>query len=394
LKDKLALLADVRDRSFCTGLVYGVIERKLQLDFLIAAVSSTPFKKIHIVNKNILRMGLYQIIYMNVPVSAACNTSVNLAKKNGQVRSSGFVNAVLRKLALRKDDISLPTGDDVESLSVRYSVDPTIIDLLLKQTDISFVKEYFDSLEKLPPDETTIAVNLLKTDSNFLADKLEKEGVTVVGGSKDLLSIKFSLNISALPSFRSGLFHVIGRPSYITADALDVQPGQTVIDLCSAPGGKTFALAYKMKNMGRIIAADVRPDKVNAMKREAERLGITNIKFLCADATEQITNWKESADRVLCDVPCSGLGIIRKKPDIRYKNMNGFDLMNVQSKILENGMFYLKKSGMLVYSTCTVNPAENQGIVAPYSKCMLKDKVFLPQIDYTEGFYYSLLKKQ
>lgn len=331
---------------------------------------------------------------MNVPVSASCNTSVDLAKKNGQMRSSGFINAVLRKLALQKNDISLPTGDDVESLSIRYSVDPTIIDLLLQQTDKSFVKEYFEGLEKLPPDETTVAVNLLKTNADSLIEKLEKEGVTVVGRSEDLLSIKFSLNISSLPSFKAGLFHVIGRPSYITATTLDVHPGQTVIDLCSAPGGKTFALAYKMKNKGRIIAADVSPDKVDAMEREAKRLGITNIEFLCADGTRKITNWMESADRVLCDVPCSGLGIIRKKPDIRYKNMREFDLMSVQAKILENGMSYLKKSGRLIYSTCTVNPSENQGIVAPYLKYILNDKTFLPQIDNTEGFYYALLKKQ
>ncbi len=393
LKDKLEQLADVRERSFCTGLVYGVIETKISLDYLISDVSSTPFKKIHIVNRNILRMGLYQILFMNVPISAACNTSVNLAKKNGQMRSAGFVNAVLRKLASLKDSLSLPTGNDAQSLSVRYSVDPSVIKLLSKQLGISFVKEYFDSLEALPPDETTLAVNLLKTDANALAKKLVTEGVEVIQKSEDLLSVKFSLNISSLPSYKAGLFHVIGRPSFETAKKLDVIPGQTVLDLCSAPGGKTFALAYRMKNKGRIIAADVSPSKVDAMEREAKRLGITNIEFLCADGTRQVSNWIGTADRVLCDVPCSGLGIIRKKPDIRYKDLSDFNLMEVQKKILENGLMYLGPSGKLVYSTCTVNPDENHKIVSAFSEYVAEEKTFLPQTDGTEGFYYALLEK-
>ncbi len=393
LKEKLGLLNDARERSFCTSIVYGVIETKIKLDYLIAKVSSVPFKKIHIVNRNALRMGLYQILFMNVPVSAACNTAVNLVKKNGQMRSSGFVNAVLRKLSQLQKSGLFPENDDINSLSVRYSVDQSIIALLVKQCGVSFVKEYFDALEELSPSETTIAVNLIKTNAEQLASELAAQGVEILDKNEELLTVKFTLDISSLPSYQKGLFHVIGRPSFETAQKLDVKPGQTVIDLCSAPGGKTFALAYKMKNKGRIIAADISPAKIDAMEREAKRLGITNIEFLCADGTKSISNWVGCADRVLCDVPCSGLGIIRKKPDIRYKDLTGFSLEDTQRKILKNGISYLKATGKLVYSTCTINPAENQDVISAFDDIVVAQKTFLPQKDRTEGFYYALLEK-
>lgn len=393
LKEKLGLLSDVRERSFCTSLVYGVIETKIKLDYLISKVSSVPFKKIHIVNRNTLRIGLYQILFMNVPVSAACNTAVNLAKKNGQAKSSGFVNAVLRKLASQENKFSFSDENDVSALSVRYSVDPSIINLILKQCDVSFVREYFEALEKLPPNETTIAVNLIKTNADALANELSKQGVEILDKSDELLTVKFTLDISLLSSYREGHFHVIGRPSFETVRKLDVRPGQTVIDLCSAPGGKTFALAYKMKNQGRIIAADISPAKIDVMEQEAKRLGITNIDFLCADGTKCVLNWDSCADRVLCDVPCSGLGIIRKKPDIRYKDLTNFSLMDTQRRILENGLSYLKNGGRLVYSTCTVNPAENCDVVSSFNDKLIEQKTFLPQTDGTEGFYYALLEK-
>lgn len=388
LKDKLSLLEDARERSFCTSLVYGVIEAKLKLDHLISKVSSTPFKKIHIVNRNALRMGLYQILFMNVPTSAACNTTVNLVKSNGQARSSGFVNAVLRKLAQQKDTVVFPNDP-----SIRFSVDPSIIKLLSKGCGASFVEEYFSALEKLPPNETTVAVNLLKTDADTLARKLTEQGVEVIDKTDELLTVQFTLDLSTLAAYKSGLFHVIGRPSFETVKKLDVFPGATVLDLCAAPGGKTFAMAYKMQNKGKIIAADVSPAKVDAMERQARRLGITNVEFLCADATKNVSNWCQTADRVLCDVPCSGLGIIRKKPDIRYKDLSDFSLTSAQQKILQNGLSYLKQDGKLMYSTCTVNPAENEGIVSTFQDNILEQKTFLPQTDGTEGFYYALMKK-
>ncbi len=393
LKEKLGLLSDARERSFCTNLVYGVIETKIKLDYLISNVSSIPFKKIHIVNRNALRLGLYQILFMNVPVSAACNTTVNLVKKNGQMRSSGFVNAVLRKLSSLEKNFSFPDENDVNALSIHYSVDPSIIKLMLKQFDVAFIKEYFEALEKLPPNETTIAVNLIKTTADALASELIQQGVEIIDKGDEMLAVKFTLDVSSLPSYRKGFFHIIGSPSFETAQKLDVRPGQTIIDLCSAPGGKTFALAYKMKSQGKIIAADISPRKIDVMGQEAKRLGITNIEFLCADATKNISKWVCCADRVLCDVPCSGLGIIRKKPDIRYKDLTNFSLMDTQQKILQNGLSYLKSGGRLVYSTCTVNPAENQDIISFFDDKLIEQKTFLPQKDGTEGFYYALLEK-
>ncbi len=394
LKEKLNRLSDRRERAFCTNLVYGTIENKLKLDYFISGVSSVPLKKIHVVNRSILRMGLYQGLYLDVPVSAACNTSVDLAKKNGQFRSCGFVNAILRKLLSEPTRLTLPQGMDVSSLSIRYSVDPSILQLLLKENSVDFVCQYFAALDTLDTDFSHIAVNTLKTDADSLIFALSKEGVAATQCSEGLLKVRFSSNPSNLKCFKEGLFHVIGEPSFITARQLQVIPGDTVLDLCSAPGGKTFALAYQMKNQGRIIAMDIHPHKIDALSEQAERLGITNIEFVCADATRLNDRWIGMADKVLCDVPCSGLGIMRKKPDIRYKNLSDFELYDTQSNILKNGLQYLNNHGRLVYSTCTINSAENRGIVARNCKEICDEKTFLPQLDQTEGFYYAVVKKE
>lgn len=390
LKEKLKMLPGVQERSFCTSLVYGTIENKLRLDFWIKSVSSTPFSKIHIVNRNILRLGLQQIAYMNVPASAACNTSVALAKKNGQFRSAGFVNAILRKLSGER--APLPEGNDGISRSIHYSVDPSIIELLDRELSPDFTDTYFKSLFALPPEQVTVAVNPLRTDAARLAASLTAQGCTVSEQSEELLTVRFGISPSETNAYKKGWFHVIGKPSFETAAALDVRPGQTVIDMCAAPGGKTFAMAYKMQNTGRIIALDVHPHKVDLMEREAKRLGLTNIECVCHDATAAVSAWQGTADRVLCDVPCSGLGIIRKKPDIRYKNMNDFSLYDTQRQILQNGLGYLMDNGRLVYSTCTVNPLENEKIIENAAKIEAA-KTYLPQTDQTEGFFLSVLKK-
>ncbi len=392
LRDRLERLSNQRDRSFCTELVYGTIENKLKLDYFISQVSSVPLRKIHFVNRNILRMGLYQGFYMNVPISAACNTSVELAKKNGQYRSHGFINAVLRKL-LTNPVPSLPTDNAFDSISIRFSVDQTIVKLLDSSYSDGFAEEYLSALEKLDPDVTHVAINTLKTDADTLAARFLQENVAVLNKNEQMLEVRFSSNLSTLSTYKEGLFHVIGQPSMLTVNNLEARPYQTVYDLCSAPGGKTFALAYQMKNTGKIIAMDIHPHKIDAMEIEAKRLGITNIDFVCADATNLNERWRNSADRVLCDVPCSGLGIIRKKPDIRYKNMDNFSLGATQRAILQNGELYLKSGGKLVYSTCTVNPAENENVAHASKLVLQNEKLFLPQSDLTEGFYYALLQK-
>ncbi len=392
LKSKLSQLPDVRERSFVTSLVYGVVESKLQLDYFIAGTSSIPLKKIHVVNLSVLRMGLYQMLKMNVPTSAACNTSVELAKKNGQFRSASFVNAILRKLASSLDSLVLPSGESVRERSITYSVDPSIIELFDKHYGKEFSTKYFESLARLEDNRTTVCVNLLKTDAETLTKQLQSEGALPEIITDGLIAIDYSADISLLPSFQQGLFHIIGKPSYETAQALDVADAQLVLDLCAAPGGKTFALAYQMKNKGKIIACDVHPHKIQLLEQQAKRLGITNIEFVCADATQICEKWIGQADRVLCDVPCSGLGIIGKKPDIRYKKPETSSLCAIQRKILENGMQYLKQNGTLVYSTCTVNPEENQTVSHHDQLEILKEKTFFPHIDACEGFYYAVMR--
>ena len=273
-------------------------------------------------------------------------------------------------------------------------MDPSIVSLLIKDYSTDFVREYFDALEKIEPDQSYVAVNTLKTEAAELINVFSKEGVRAELVSDGLLKVHFTANPASLKSFKDGLFHVIGFPSYITAERLMVRPGETVIDLCSAPGGKTFSLAYQMKNKGKIIAVDIHQHKIEALKEQAKRLGIKNIEFVCADASKLHDNWMNVADKILCDVPCSGLGIIRKKPDIRYKDLSTFDLYETQSNILRNGLQYLKSSGRLVYSTCTVCAGENRNIVDLHAAHVVEDKIFLPQTDQTEGFYYAVIEKE
>ncbi len=394
LAQKLEAFKNQTDRAFCARLVYGTIERKITLDYYIAAMSSIPFRKIHIVTRNILRMGLYQIICLEVPASAACNTSVELAKKNGQSKSAGFVNAVLRRLADAYPTIQLPPPEDERFLSVRFSVDKTICDLLCEQYGAVFAEQYFSAIEQMDTATATAAVNLLKTDDESLIALLKQEGVAAEVLTDGLLCLHLKTHPEHLTAYRQGLFHFIGRASYEAVRHLETEAGQTVVDCCSAPGGKLFAAAYRMRDKGEIFAIDIHEHKIALMRRQAQRLGIDNITFICADARQKLPDLIGRADRVLCDVPCSGLGILQKKPDIRYKNMTDFSLTETQREILENGLCYLKDGGKLIYSTCTVNREENERLLEKIPHIHIKDdRLFLPQTDQTDGFYWAEIEK-
>ncbi len=395
LAERLSVLPEARDRSFCTELVCGVTERKITLDYHIANCLSMPFRKLHIVTRNILRLGTYQILFMNVPASAACNTSVDLAKKNGQARSAGLVNAILRKLAVTRETLTVFDEDPVRYLSILYSVDPSIISLLIKQYGQEFTEAYFTALQNKPKDRSVIAVNVLLTTGEELRGRLADEGVSAEMIHDDLMEIRFTGRIEDLSSYREGLFHFIGRESYEAIGMLDVTPGQNVMDCCSAPGGKTFLMAYRMKNKGEILAVDIHKNKIRRMEEQAARLKIQNIRFLTADASHFMPELEDRFDRVLCDVPCSGLGMIAKKPDIRYKSMEDLSLIDVQRDILKNALRYVKPEGAVLYSTCTVNDEENgQAVRSVCGEYKINDRLFLPQTDGTDGFYAARIEKK
>ncbi len=407
LKKYLRDVFDERDKKFISALFYGVVETKLLLDYYISKVSSVKLKKINLVVLNILRMGLYQIMFLSVPKSAACNTSVELAKNNGQYKSSGFVNAILRKLADNYDNISLPNENTKEYLSVKYSISEknlnVLIDTFGKQGFIDFMESGKDI-----QDSVYAAVNLKRTTADDLIKNFEKEKISASKTNLEgLIKINSSINVENSDSYKQGLFHVIGFPSFITAMNAKLNDGDIAFDMCSAPGGKTFVMSYNCDDSSKIFAFDLHEHKINNMIDSCKRLGIKNVFPKTMDSSVLNSELSEKADVILCDVPCSGLGMIFKKPDIKYKEVDFDSLTSVQYKILSNASVYLKKGGRLIYSTCTVNKNENNVIINKFLEnnrdFSLADSeiynnfsgeaLFMPNQDFSDGFFVAVLYK-
>lgn len=384
---------DSTDCAFISRLVYGVTERKITLDYVISKHLSKPISKLKKDVLTVLRLGVYQLLFMNkIPQSAAVNESVKLVKNNNCSYASGLANAVLRKISA--EDLILPDElSQSEKLSVLYSVPEEVVNFLTYHYGADNAEEFFKSA--LESKTVTIRVNTLKTDENSLAKLLEAEDVEV---KKTFLenALEISLNTAVynLNAFKDGLFHVEDISSQLCVKALDLFDGCTAVDLCAAPGGKSFTAAEYMNNKGELYSCDIYPARTKLIEDGAQRLGIECIKTMVNDATEfneDIT----LADRVLCDVPCSGLGIIGKKPEIKYKKLDDTKaLLPIQRKIIETASRYVKSGGRLVYSTCSVNPNENRKICDAFLKehPEFKSVRVLPEIPRTveEGDYLTL----
>ena len=353
------------DSSFCTALVYGVLERLITLDYIIRKRSSVPFRKIEASTLIILRMGIYQILYMDkVPHSAAVNECVNIAKKNRLFKSSGFINGMLRSFLRDENKLILPDEKNKPlHLSVKYSCPEYLVRLWLNAYGEKATLSVLESLCGRPP--LTIHTNTLLTDSDTLIENLKEEGVDAAVSPlcEDMLIVKNTGAVDNLKAYALGEFFVQDTASAICARVAGARSGDTVFDVCSAPGGKSFAMALNMENKGVIRAFDLHSHKIKLIDAGAKRLGISIINASLRDAAED-TSLTDKADVVLCDVPCSGFGIIRRKPEIRYnKEQNFTNFPTLQLKILENSAGLVKSGGTLVYSTCTLNPEENSGVV-------------------------------
>lgn len=406
LKKVLRNIESERDKRFISALIYGVIEKKLLLDFYISKVSSVKLKKINIVVLNILRLGLYQIIFMSTPESAACNTSVDLAKTNGQYKSAGFVNAILRKLSRTHKTIKLP-DNKIERYSLIYSVSEDILKILVDTLGIDGVADFFEN--NSGSNDIYAAVNIKKCSSDELINKLKTESIYAdTTDFNGLIRLSGAVDFEKSSSFKEGLFHIVGLPSYITALTASSFNAKTVIDMCAAPGGKTFVISYNHNDNDKIYAFDYHKHKVDNLLENCKRLGTRNVYPEVSDSTIYNQQLSATADVVLCDVPCSGLGVILKKPDIKYKKIDFDSIINTQLKILENAAEYVKKGGKLVYSTCTVNYGENHGVIESFlkkhsdfsfdEKKMIFDDIyseyqFLPSEHLSEGFYVAVLTK-
>ena len=361
---------DGKDGRLFSALVYGVIERRITLDFIIDGLSSLPPSKIERTTRNILRMGLYQLIYMDrIPPHAAVDESVSLCNK----RSRGFVNALLRSYGRKRADKPLAEAFDfpkadkspTEYLSVTYSYPTALCETFVDIFGFDKAEAILRAFEKTPP--TTLRTNTIRTSQEQLAALLAERGVTFELTENAPAGIKTWGATPAELGLFDGLCFVQDEASQICVEALGAKKGETVIDTCSCPGSKSFGAALTMENEGRILSFDLHENKLSLINKGAESLGISIINTAARDGRQFDESLAESADRVLCDVPCSGFGVVAKKPEIRYKHpAESAALPDIQLAILKNGARYVKRGGTLVYSTCTLLPAENQENVARF----------------------------
>ncbi len=366
LKDQIAAdRLDRRDAALATRICYGVLQNRGKLDFYLQQLLTGKLRDLHPLVRDILHLGLYQLLEMDkIPDSAVVNTSVDLAKKfcKKQRFAPGLVNGVLRNAVRTRGELKAPA-----KLEDRYSHPKALIALLRGYVGEHRLEPMLQANNAAP--KTVAQVNTLKITTAQLMGKLQEEGVEAQphGWMQDALVLSGTGNLESLPSFREGLYYVQDAAAKLSVLCAELTPGQRVLDCCAAPGGKSFAAMIAMQGNGAIISCDVHPHKVSLIQSGACRLGMDTITAKLQDATQSIPEWFGAMDTVLCDVPCSGLGIIRKKPDIRYKDLQEMQVLpKLQLQILKNQACYVRPGGVLLYSTCTLVREENEGVLEAF----------------------------
>ena len=384
------------DKAFATALFYGVLDRTITLDFILSRYIKTPLKKVSSDALENLRIALYQIMYMDkIPHSAAVNEAVKIIKNSKYKHLSGFTNGVLRNIL--REGTALPSDTDAKSLSIIYSCPEWIVNSFLDDYGLDNTVSLLEYSLQTPP--VILRVNTLKTTADDLIDILSQENISAKYAKiENALELTCGIDVTKSVAYSKGLFHVQDIASQTVVNILSPSENERVLDVCAAPGGKTFTMAQYMQNKGEIIACDLYDKRTNLIKKGAFRLGITNIKAIQNDATVKNDEFG-SFDVILCDVLCSGLGVIRRKPEIKYKDISEYDDITViQSKILETASNYLKDNGRILYSTCTLRKCENEDVIErfldKYPQYELKyQRTFMPHIDGSDGFYCALLQK-
>ncbi|MGM9936884.1 MAG: 16S rRNA (cytosine(967)-C(5))-methyltransferase RsmB [Candidatus Ornithomonoglobus sp.] len=381
------------DRALLTNLVYGVVSRHYTLEYIIGQYSSVKLKKLAKNIKVILELGIYQLVYADkIPESAAVNESVRLAKKHGRKGSDRFVNAVLRAFCRDGCEVRYPE-DKAEYLAVKYSYTTDMARLWIDDFGFDTAERLMASLNE--PPALMLRANTLKISAEELLKRLSDFGIKSEQTEVSLIkSTGFDVGRNKL--YLNGYFSVQDKGAYNAAIALDPKEGETVIDMCAAPGGKTTHIAELQRDRGRIIACDIYEHKIKLIEDSARRLGIKSVDARLADAAVRDNALENLADRVLCDVPCSGWGIIRRKPDIKLCRNDVSGLPILQRKILDNASEYVKPGGVIVYSTCTINKRENENVTDAFLKDngnfeKVYEKTFLPDTDGSDGFYICKL---
>ena len=393
-----------QERAFLTRLAEGTIEHMLEMDFIINSFSKVKVKKMKPLIRNLLRMSVYQLKYMDsIPDAAVCNEAVKLAKKRGFVQLRGFVNGVLRNIARDLANLNYPDKkhEPVSYLEVTCSIPAWMISKWLESYGIEKTESICASFLVQKP--ITIRTNLLRITPQELAERLVKEGVTVhpVQHLEYAFEIEGFDYLNGLESFNEGLFYVQDISSMMVAEAAAPEKENYIIDVCAAPGGKSSHLAEKMSGTGMVEARDLTEYKVSLIEENIERHGLTNMKAVQMDATILDEASVEKADVLICDLPCSGLGVLGKKTDIRYKMTaeKQESLVQLQREILDTVWSYVKKGGTLVYSTCTIHKNENEGNVAWFLEKhpefeLVSQEQMLPGETYHDGFFIAKLKRK
>lgn len=385
------------DRALATAIFYGVLDRKITIDYILSKFLTKPVKKLPPYTVCVLRAALYQIMYMErIPDSAAVNEAVKLIKSSKEKFNAALVNGVLRNIL--RVGYSIPDGDDLKSLSIRFSCPEYIIKGFIEDYGIETTEKMLEEALDTPP--VILQVNPIKTTAEELTKILKKEGTrSVIGADKTSVIVTEGIAVKESTAYKNGLFYIQDSASKRSIEKLNLKENERVLDMCAAPGGKSFTAASIMKNSGEILAFDIYEKRVDLITESAKRLGFTCIKAAVGDA--MIFNENLGAfDAVICDVPCSGLGVLRRKPEIKYKDNEDFtSLPEIQLKILENAARYVGERGRILYSTCTVRRAENEKVTKAFldknDEFVLKyEHTFFPHIDFTDGFYCALLEKK
>lgn len=389
---------EVSSAPFVCALVYGVIERKITLDYYLSQLLTQPIKKLNPQVLTILRMGVYQIKFMDkVPVSAAVNESVKLSKKVKCGFASGLINSVLRKIV--STEIRLPETDNkIYDSSITYSCPENLVNHFVN--DYGYIKAESILKASVGAVPVFLRVNTLKTSSNELIDILAKEGITAKSfGNGTTLEVVDGGAVFKTDAYKKGYFHAQDLASQDCITNLAPKKNDVVFDMCAAPGGKSFTMAQMMENQGQIYSFDLYDHKIKLINDGAKRLGINIINAQIGDASVYNPNLPK-ADKILCDVPCAGLGVIRRKPEIKYKDFGFIDkLCELQYNILENSALYLKEKGVIMYSTCSLSNKENAEICRRFLE---EHKDFknggmvtsFPHEKGSDGFFYAILIRE
>ena len=398
------------ERGLLTALLYTTVENKLRYDYYISSLAKRSIEKIDVVTKNIIRIGLCQLLDMeNLPQYAAINETVKLARNIGE---KSFVNGILRSAQRSAKELPLPDKEKnfARYLSVKYSFPLWIVKKYIALYGEREAEELLMYFSKVAP--TDLFVNTCKTSVSNFINKLSESGIFAEKSplSENSVRIEKSVDPRKISGYSDGEFFVQDRACSAAISLLGCKAGESVVDVCSAPGGKSFAAAIFMNGEGRVTSFDIHESKLSLISDGSKRLSLSNVTATVCDGTKPKEELFDSFDKVICDVPCSGLGVLSKKPDLRYKSPDGLDkLPELQYEILSASAEYLKCGGRLLYSTCTLLPEENGEVVKRFldshpnfhtvdfyigeEKSRDGCFTFIPHVHKTDGFFVSLLEK-